>query len=67
MSSVAGGCGNPTWEYPELDQLYLNFKASVQKDDILKWEQAIGDYLYTTTCSSPWPSFSPYHPMIRES
>ena len=46
MSSVAGGCGNPTWEYDELDQLYLNFKASVNPDDILKWEQAIGDYLY---------------------
>ncbi len=46
MSSVAGGCGNPTWEYDELDQLYLNFKAAVNPDDILMWEQAIGDYLY---------------------
>ncbi len=46
MSSVAGGCGNPTWEYDELDQLYLNFKAAVAQEDILKWEQAIGDYLY---------------------
>ena len=46
MSSVAGGCGNPTWEYDELDQLYLNFKASVNPDDILKWEQAMADYLY---------------------
>ncbi len=46
MSSVAGGCGNPTWEYDELDQLYLNFKAAVNPDEILMWEQAIGDYLY---------------------
>ena len=46
MSSVAGGCGNPTWEYDELDQLYLNFKAAVSPDEILMWEQAIGDYLY---------------------
>ena len=46
MSSVAGGCGNPTWEYDELDQLYLKFKASVNPDEILMWEQAIGDYLY---------------------
>ncbi len=46
MSTVAGGCGNPTWEYDELDQLYINFKAAVSPDDILEWEQAIGDFLY---------------------
>ena len=70
MSSVAGGCGNPTWEYPELDQLYLNFKASVQKDDILKWEQAIGDYLYDNYLLIPLAFLFPvssYDPGVIES
>lgn len=70
MSAVPGGCGNPTWEYDELDQLYLKFKAAVKHDDMVKAEQDIGDYLYDNYLLIPLAFLYPvsaYDPGVIES
>jgi peptide/nickel transport system substrate-binding protein len=46
MSNVAGGSGSPSWEIPELDDLFLDLKAQIQPDDILDRMITIGDYMY---------------------
>ncbi len=46
MSNVAGGCGSSAWEYPELDELYVDLKTRVLPDEVLVRIHRVGDWMY---------------------
>ena len=46
MSNVGGGCGSAIWEYPELDELYVDLKKQVLPDEVLTRIHKTGDWMY---------------------
>jgi ABC-type transport system substrate-binding protein len=46
MSNVAGGCGSAIWEYPELDDMFIKLKETVDRDEMLRQIQTTGDWMY---------------------
>ena len=46
MSNVGGGCGSSVWEYPELDELYVDLRKQVTADTMLAGIHRVGDWMY---------------------
>ena len=46
MSNVGGGCGSASWEYSELDTLFVDLKSRVLPDEILERIHRVGDWMY---------------------
>ena len=46
MSNVAGGCGSSIWEYPELDELFVDLKQQVLPEEVLTRIHKTGDWMY---------------------
>ena len=46
MSNVGGGCGSAIWEYPELDELFVDLKQQVLPEEVLTRIHKTGDWMY---------------------
>ena len=69
MSNVAGGCGSSAWEYPELDELYVDLKTRVLPSEILERIHRVGDWMYANHLIIPLFFLFPqvgYNPEVLE-